>query len=165
MNGFLQPTNGYPQPYEFIEDLVTQLKTLAILDTALADGDGNGGKENVYAHRLPVARPQGDGYVLVREVLPAGGRSTTTSGLQKITFQVSTESKEGVENPEHFHSAVHNRIADYILSSWAPTPTKSDISVPVRRVIEPTSVRWDDKSRTFYSVADYVITLSPFIDP
>ena len=162
MSQYLQPANGIPQPYELIEDLATALTSLAILDSALSDASGNGGKENVYAHRLPTPKPSGDGWILVRERLDAGGRQSTASGLQKVVIQLSVEAQENVENVDQFLAAVQNRLSEFVLSMWSPVPTKSDIAVQARRVTEPTPARWDDASRSWYSIAEYAVTIAPF---
>lgn len=162
MSQYLYPANGIPQSYELIENLAIALSSLAVLDAALSDASGNGGKENVYPHRLPTPKPQGDGWVLVRERADAGGPQTTTSGLRRVVIHVSVEAREDVENVDQFVSAVHNRLDEFILTMWSPVPTKSDIAVQARRITDPSSARWDDLTRSWYSFAEYAVTIAPF---
>lgn len=164
MSGYEYPQSGTILDYEIIESLVAGLKTLAILDTAL------GSRENVFNERIdaipPVdldddGVPQNDGFIVVRTMLPVGGRRRSDSGLRKLVFQTSLESYPHVENVNRWHEDVNNRLEAYILRTWAPSPTRSRIAVPARTLTDPAPPRWDNEKRRFYSVVDFAITLAP----
>lgn len=116
-----------------------------------------GSASNIHAHRAP-AGDSAPKRIVVRERMDAGGREEQPSGMVKVPIQVMTESAENIQNPDKWHGAVQDDVAQF-LTGQTLTMTHGETALRVRRIRVPSPVMWNAEAEMYYSTSEFMVTL------
>jgi len=143
-----------PQTNEIIPLIAALLTADSNLTTAL------GGSGQVLQYRLP-ADMSGNGWkrLLVREPIRPPSREAIHN-YRNFIFDIMIEVHEDVPNPDQFLQAAHARVHT-LLSGQTISPTKAEVALPVERRTLPTATAYDKGDHSYYSTAQYLLTLKP----
>lgn len=151
---YLDATKRPAQGFEVIEKVVTILKGVATLTSALGSAD------YIYEHRAP--EPVGGQWkrIVVREPIQLGSSRINSARLRGIRFDVMVEVQEQVEKPDQFLAQAQDVIFQNLVGQ-SLSLTRGDAILSVQEYSQATPAGYDADDHSYYSTAGYVIATLP----
>jgi len=158
------PTVDDPIPREAVAWVVSELRADSTLQGLFDVGSESEAETVMFQGRQKVATEAGEGlperFLVGRELVEAGGRVQSFSGLDPVKVQVMSECRKSVPSLEQWHEDVHDRVFELLVGRLPEVGTGA-AEEPFRRVRKPARPMWDDNASTFHATSTFQVTLRP----
>jgi len=145
-------------PPPIAEEVIAGIVDVILLDHTAALADVLGSENNLYENLAPATKPASGRWAIIRQLEINGGEEEDESGYSSMRFQLMIECDRKTPEAYRWLGQAHNHFASFLIDKW-PSIKGAKTAVPIRRVRKPGPPRHDTVDDTYYSTAEYAITL------
>ena len=162
--GIYDPSRALPTSRPVIEWAAARLRDNTSLRALLAASSDEEAKRKIMAHRRDVDDSLPDRFIVVRELIQAGGRMETLSGFSAVPWQMVSECTRAMQQTsggiDQWHEEVQRAVRKALVGETPDLPEGGPLQ-PVRRTGMPSAPLYAEETDTYYAISRYALTVAP----
>jgi hypothetical protein len=163
------PTRRLPAATSVATWAAERLRADAAVRDLLAAPSAAEAERRVMAHRQTIGDEDRlpPRFLLVRELVQAGGIPETLSGAGTVRLQIVSECDRSLETTrqagggiDRWHDDIQQAVREALVGQVPDLPVGGALR-PMRRAVVPARPMFADETATFYAISQYVLAIAP----